>query len=119
RIRATVAAVVARPALGATAEARAEALRAAVAEALGDRQVDRWIGGSSGSARLDASEARLSRDLSRLPSAVFPKLVWGELAGVGGPLLAAGCLEPASRVLVTGPGSFGPQYAAVLEGVRL
>ena len=119
RIRATLTAVAARPALERTPAARAEALAEAAEEALGGPGPDRWIGGSSGSPRLDATEAALRLDHPAWPAPVHPKALWGEFAGAGGPLLAAALLEPADRVLATSPGSLGPQYAAVLEGVRL
>ncbi len=119
RIRASLGAVVAVPTGANTAAARAEALADAVAEALAGRRPDRWIGGSSGSPRLDPSESALGRAHPDWPAPELPKLLWGEFAGAGGPLLAAALLEPAPLTLVTSPGSFGPQYAAVLDGVRL
>ena len=119
RIRATLAAPVPRAPLREDAAGRAAALASAAEAVLGGRPVDRWIGGSSGTPRLDASEAALRAAHPAWPDPLHPKLLWGELAGSGGPLLAAALLEPAGRVLVTSPGSLGPQWAAVLEGVRL
>ena len=119
RIRATLGAVAAAPALENTAMARAEALAEAAERVLAGTTPDHWIGGSSGSPRLDSSEAALRRARPAWPDPIRPKALWGEFAGAGGPLLAAALLEPAARVLVTAPASFGPQYAAVLEGVRL
>lgn len=95
---------------------RAACLTAVVDEVLEGRTPDRWISGAGGERRVDAAE----RDLwtrAPFPRPVTPKALWGEFAGVGGPLLGAGLLEPASTVLVTGPASFGPQYAVRLDGV--
>lgn len=119
RIRATLAALASAPALANTPSARAEALAEAAAAVLSGVPPDRWIGGSSGSPRLDPSEDSLRRRHSDWPGPVHPKLLWGEFAGAGGALLAAALLEPAGRVVVTSPTSFGPQYAARFEDVRL
>lgn len=119
RIRATVQAVASVPALENTPGARAGALAESVDAVLPEGVPDRWVGGSSGSPRLDPSETALREGHSFWPSPVQPKLLWGEFAGAGGPLLAAALMEPADRVLVTSPASFGPQYAALFEGVRL
>jgi 3-oxoacyl-[acyl-carrier-protein] synthase II len=119
RIRATLGDLACVPALANDPAARAGALTEATEAALAGAVPDRWVGGSSGSPRLDPSESALRRAHPEWPAPIQPKLLWGEFAGAGGPLLAAALLEPAARVLVTAPGSFGPQYAAVLEGVRL
>ncbi|HEX9010894.1 MAG TPA: beta-ketoacyl synthase N-terminal-like domain-containing protein [Holophagaceae bacterium] len=119
RIRATLASVAGIPALANDPLERALALAEAVDRVLPDLPPDRWIGGSCGSSRIDPSEASLGRAHSGWPAPLQPKLLWGEFAGAGGPLLAAALLEPATRVLVTAPASFGPQYAARFEGVRL
>jgi 3-oxoacyl-[acyl-carrier-protein] synthase II len=119
RIRAALASVASAPALLNDPTARAEALAEAAALVLADLPPDRWIGGSSGSPRLDPSEAALRRARPAWPAPIHPKLLWGEFAGAGGPLLGAALLEPAERVVVTAPASFGPQYAACFEGVRL
>lgn len=119
RIRATLHHLAGVPALANDPAARAEALGEAADAALAGAAPDRWIGGSSGSPRLDPSESALREAHPDWPAPVQPKLLWGEFAGAGGPLLAAALLEPAARVLVTSPGSFGVQYAATLEGVRL
>ncbi|HJW09291.1 MAG TPA: beta-ketoacyl synthase N-terminal-like domain-containing protein [Holophagaceae bacterium] len=118
RIRARLAGVALRPAADGSEEARAEALADAVA-ALVPESPDRWIGGASGLHRIDALEQRLRRSQGAWPEPVHPKLLWGELCGVGGPLLAAALMEPAARVLVTGPASFGTQAAALLESVAV
>ncbi len=118
-IRATLAAVTSVPALENAPPARAGALAEAAEAVLAGDPPDRWIGGSSGSPRLDPSEAALRQAHPGWPEPIQPKLLWGEFAGAGGPLLAAALLEPAARALVTCPGSFGPQYAARFEGVRL
>lgn len=119
RARAVLGGLAAAPAMENTGKARAEALAEAVAQVAADRPPDRWIGGSSGSPRLDPTEASLVRTHPDWPSPIHPKGLWGELAGSGGQLLAAALLEPAEHVLVTAPGSSGPQYAATLESVRL
>lgn len=119
RIRATLSDLATAPALANDPAARAGALGEAADAVRGGAVPDRWIGGSSGSPRIDPSESVLRRAHPDWPEPVHPKLLWGEFAGAGGPLLAAALLEPAVRVLVTSPGSFGPQYAARFEGVRL
>ena len=117
RIRATVGAVRMAPAAADSEAARAEALAEAAASVLRGQVPDRWIGGSSGLARLDRTEAHLGP--ADWPSPLHPKTLWGEFGGAGGQLLAAALLESANRVLITCPGSGGPQYAAALEGVSL
>jgi hypothetical protein len=101
---------------------RARALGQAVA-ALGDltddQAVERRIGGGNGLSRLDALEAATTAAHSRWPTAIHPKLLWGEFGGSGGQLLAAALLAPAKRTLVTAPASSGAQFAALLEGVTL
>jgi 3-oxoacyl-[acyl-carrier-protein] synthase II len=119
RPRALLAALSTRCARTPSAAGRAEALAGAAEEALAGVAPDRWIGGRSGSPRLDAAEAALQRTHPDWPEPRHPKLLWGELAGSGGPLLAAALLEPGGRVLVTAPGSSGPQWAARFERVRL
>lgn len=119
RIRASLASLASAPALRNDPPSRAGALAEAAAAVLAGGPPDRWIGGSSGSPRLDPSEAALRTAHPGWPEPVQPKLLWGEFAGAGGPLLAAALLEPATRVLITAPASFGLQYAAALEGVRL
>ncbi len=119
RIRATLAAVAAAPARENSPAARTAALAEATERVLDGHAPDRWIGGSSGSPRLDPSEMGLHAAHPAWPPPIHPKALWGEFAGAGGPLLAAALLEPGERVLITCPGSGGPQYAATLEGVRL
>ncbi len=94
---------------------RAAYLNTAVGEVL-EAPPERWISGASGERRLDAAE----RDLwarPDLPKPVTPKALWGEFCGCGGQLIGAALLEPAATVLVTGPASFGPQYALRLDAV--
>lgn len=123
RPRAFLRALASRSAAGDGVDERARALGAAADQAL-DHALDqapptRWIGGSNGLDRLDVLEARLAAAHGDWPAARFPKALWGEFGGSGGQLLAAALLEPADRVLVTGPASSGAQFAALLEGVRL
>jgi 3-oxoacyl-[acyl-carrier-protein] synthase II len=96
-------------------EDRAAAMQRAVAEVM-DRTPDHWIAGANGHVRVDGSEARLGEGL---PQPVHPKALWGEFCGVGGQLLAAALLRPAGQVLVTAPGSFGPQFALRLDDVAI
>jgi 3-oxoacyl-[acyl-carrier-protein] synthase II len=116
RMRARVGGVALCPAAGISDEARAEALQNAVGT-LQMASVDRRIGGASGLARMDAVEQRFESAHPEWPRTLHPKLLWGEFAGAGGQLLAAALLEPAARVLVTGPASFGTQAAALFESV--
>jgi 3-oxoacyl-[acyl-carrier-protein] synthase II len=103
-----------------SSESRAQSLATAVSEALGSLSPNAWIGGSSGSRRLDELEAVLQKNHPDWPSPRFPKLIWGEFCGSGGQLLAAGMLEEQEGpVLITAPGSLGPQCAAVIRRVRL
>lgn len=95
---------------------RAAALASAAGRVLAGRP-QRWIGGASGLATLDAVERPLARP--DWPAPCLPKLLWGEFGGSGGQLLAAALLEPADAVLVTGPASGGPQAALTLEDVRI
>jgi 3-oxoacyl-[acyl-carrier-protein] synthase II len=94
---------------------RAACLTTAVAEVLSGPP-ERWISGASGERRLDAAERGLWAQ-PHLPAPVTPKALWGEFCGCGGQLLGAALLEPAATVLVTGPASFGPQYALRLDAV--
>ena len=119
RPRALLAALGSRCSRTPTASGRAEALAGAAEDVLAGAVPDGWIGGSSGSPRLDPTEAALQRAHPEWPEPRHPKLLWGELAGSGGPLLAAALLEPGARVLVTAPGSSGPQWAARFDRVRL
>ena len=118
RPRATLAGLACRSSLGHARIARTEALNAA-ATALGDGPLNRRIGGGNGLSHLDALETALAAAHPQWPGAIHPKALWGEFAGSGGQLLAAGLLEPAARTLVTAPASAGAQFAALLEGVRL
>ena len=120
RIRAEVAAVSCVSPREERAEARAESLSIAVSEALGPDSPTAWIGGSSGSRRLDELESALQKRHPEWPAPRFPKLVWGEFCGSGGQLLAAAMLETREGpVLITGPGSLGSQCAAVIRRVNL
>ena len=96
---------------------RASALADAVAEAC-PRQPQRRIGGANGHPRLDQLETALHASRSDWPAPLHPKLLWGELSGSGAQLLAAGLLESADSVLVTGPSSFGGQWALRWDGVK-
>ena len=117
RIRATLGALACRSAKDASLEARAAALRAAVA-AVRPSAPARWIGGANGHPKVDALEAALRADHPEAPAPIHPKLLWGEFGGGGAQLLAAGLLEPAETVLVTGPSSFGGQWALRWDGVQ-
>jgi 3-oxoacyl-[acyl-carrier-protein] synthase II len=116
RIRAHLGAVGSRPALEPSAEARAGALDDVLNDIAGGLP-DRWIDGANGHARLDAVSARLREARASWPEPIRPKLLWGEFTGSGGQLLAAALLEPAARVLITSPSSFGAQFAARLDQV--
>lgn len=94
---------------------RAACLTTAVSEVL-DTPPERWISGANGERRLDAAERELWAQ-PNLPKGVTPKALWGEFCGCGGQLIGAALLEPAASVLVTGPASFGPQYALRLDAV--
>ena len=119
RPRAFLRALASRSAARNGVDERARALGAAADHALDQAPPTRWICGSNGLDRLDVLEARLAAAHGDWPAARFPKALWGEFGGSGGQLLAAALLEPADRVLVTGPASSGAQFAALLEGVRL
>ena len=95
---------------------RASALANAVAEACPQRP-QRWIGGANGHPQLDQLEDDLRESHGAWPATVHPKLFWGEFSGSGAQLLAAGLLEPADAVLVSGPSSFGGQWALRWDGV--
>ncbi len=114
RIRATLGALAFLAPVDENAD-RAACLATAASEVL-DGPLDRWISGASGERRLDAAETELWAQPG-LPKPVTPKALWGEFCGCGGQLIGAALLEPASRVLVTGPASFGPQYALRLDAV--
>lgn len=111
-IRATLAGLASRSALG--TEDRAEAL-AEAADCFSPKAPEAWIAGSNGHPFLDAVEAPLKAAHPRWPAPAYPKLLWGEFCGSGGQLLAAALLDPARRVLVTAPASSGSQYAALIE----
>ncbi len=115
RIRAHLGAVHQRAAVHPSA--RTEALVSAVAEVC-PQPPDRWIGGANGHPRVDQLEATLQARHTDWPEAVHPKLIWGEFSGSGAQLLAAGLLEPATSVLVSGPSSFGGQWALRWDAVR-
>jgi 3-oxoacyl-[acyl-carrier-protein] synthase II len=95
---------------------RGACLATVVDEVLQGRTPDRWISGAGGERRVEAAERGLWTRPD-LPRPATPKALWGEFCGVGGQLLGAALLEPAGTVLVTGPASFGPQYAVRLDGV--
>jgi 3-oxoacyl-[acyl-carrier-protein] synthase II len=114
RIRARLGALAQRSALG--PGDRAAALADAVAEACPDRPT-RWIGGANGHPQLDRLEAALRETHGDWPAPLHPKLLWGEFSGSGAQLLAAGLMEPAETVLMSGPSSFGGQWALRWDGV--
>jgi len=118
RPRALLRALASRAAAGDTEADRVRALAAAVS-ALGEVKASRWIGGASGLSRLDRLEAPLPVQHPHWPAPIHPKLCWGEFAGSGGQLLAAGLLAPAGQAVITAPASSGSQFAALLEGVSL
>ncbi len=95
---------------------RSVCLSTVVDEVLQGRTPDRWISGAGGERRVESAERGLWARPD-LPRPATPKALWGEFCGVGGQLLGAALLEPAETVLVTGPASFGPQYAVRLDGV--
>ncbi|HET8900880.1 MAG TPA: beta-ketoacyl synthase N-terminal-like domain-containing protein [Holophagaceae bacterium] len=96
---------------------RASALADAVAEAC-PHPPQRWIGGANGHPQLDRLEAALRESKSAWLAPLHPKLLWGEFGGSGAQLLAAGLLEPADSVLVSGPSSFGGQWALRWDEVQ-
>lgn len=114
RIHAVLRGVTSRAPLTSDVGDRSRALAEAAAS-MTPALPDVWIGGSSGHRVLDEVEAPLLPMFKRWPTPKYPKTLWGEFCGSGGQLLAAALLEPAHRVLVTAPASFGPQYATVLE----
>jgi 3-oxoacyl-[acyl-carrier-protein] synthase II len=115
RVRARLDALAHRSALGPSG--RASALADAVAEA-SPRTPQRWIGGANGHPQLDHLEAALHDTRGAWPAPLHPKLLWGEFGGSGAQLLAAGLLVPAESVLVSGPSSFGGQWALRWDGVQ-
>jgi len=96
---------------------RTEALIAAASESCPDAPARR-IGGANGHPQVDRLEAALRVARPRDPEARHPKLLWGEFGGSGAQLLAAGLLEPCASVLVSGPSSFGGQWALRWDEVR-
>lgn len=96
---------------------RAAALLEAVAEAC-PQKPQRWIGGANGHPQLDRLEAALREAHEDWPMPLHPKLLWGEFCGSGAQLLAAGLLEPTPSVLVSGPSSFGGQWAVRWDSVQ-
>ncbi len=119
RIRAEVASIACVSPVDSSPQARAHALAIAVEDVTKDAAPTAWIGGSAGSSRLDDLEAALRDAHPQWPAPRFPKLLWGEFCGVGGQLLAAALLEEGGPVLLSGPATFGCQYAVLLREVRL
>lgn len=115
RIRATLGALVQRSAV--RPADRAAALIQASSEAC-PAAPDRRIGGANGHPQVDRLEAALDAARPEDPSSRHPKVLWGEFGGSGVQLLAAGLLEPAASVLVSGPSSFGGQWALRWDEVR-
>ena len=114
-VRATLGALACRAASGPAH--RAEALVSAVAEAC-PAEPSIWIGAANGHPQVDRLEAALRAARRDWPEPVHPKRFWGEFGGSGVQLLAAGLLEPAASVLVSGPSSFGGQWALRWDGVQ-
>ena len=108
RARARLGALACRAA--ASPGSRAAALEAAVG-AVAPEPPARWIGGANGHPQVDRLEAALKATRGHWPEPRHPKRLWGEFGGSGAQLLAAALLEPASSVLVSGPSSFGGQWA--------
>ncbi|MBI4914083.1 MAG: hypothetical protein HY823_15235 [Acidobacteria bacterium] len=117
RIRAELGPIGLASPLAERRDSHREALEEAVA-ALGGIRPERWIGGACGLPTLDEVEMPLASAHPEWPAPRHPKLLWGELCGVGGALVAAALLEPADQVLVTAPASGGLQAALVLERVE-
>lgn len=115
RFRARLGALAHRSAVDSAS--RSGALADAVAEACPGAP-ERWIGGANGHPRVDRLEAALRAARKGWPAPLHPKLQWGEFGGSGAQLLAAGLLEPAASVLVSGPSSFGGQWALRWDEVR-
>ena len=115
RIRARLGALAQRAAIHPSG--RSVALEAAVAEAC-PRTPQRWIGGANGHPQVDRLEAALRSQRGSWPDPLHPKLLWGEFCGSGAQLLTAGLLEPAASVLVSGPSSFGGQWALRWDEVQ-
>lgn len=78
----------------------------------------RRIGGANGHPQVDRLEAALDTARPKDPAPLHPKMIWGEFGGSGAQLLAAGLLEPTASVLVSGPSSFGGQWALRWDDVR-
>ncbi len=115
KVRARLGALAHRSAL--QTAGRAAALVDAVAEAC-PRAPQRWIGGANGHPQLDCVEATLRDANAGWPASLHPKLLWGEFSGSGVQLLAAGLLESAAAALVSGPSSFGGQWALRWDAVE-
>lgn len=115
RIRARLGALAVRG--PASPAGRAEALLAAV-EAVCPGAPEAWTGGANGHPQVDRLEAALREAHPAWPAPQHPKLLWGEFGGSGAQLLAAALLSPARTVLVSGPSSFGPQWALRWDGVE-
>ena len=115
RIRANLGALASRAALD--RESRKGCLASVVSEVC-PTAPERWIGGANGHPQVDRLEAVLRAARAPWPEPLHPKLQWGEFSGSGAQLLAAGLLEPASSVLVSGPSSFGGQWALRWDGVQ-
>ncbi len=115
QVRALLGAIAHRAAV--KPEDRAAALITAASDACPDAPA-LCIGGANGHPQVDRIEAALRAARVGDPEARHPKLLWGEFGGSGAQLLAAGLLEPASSVLVSGPSSFGGQWALRWDDVR-
>ena len=115
RIRATLGALACHAA--ANDAGRADALARAV-DAVCPSAPAAWIGGANGHPKTDRPEAALRDAHPAWPDPRHPKLLWGELGGSGAQLLAAALLEPAASALVSGPSSFGGQWALRWDAVE-
>ncbi|MBS1766608.1 MAG: hypothetical protein JST05_04280 [Acidobacteria bacterium] len=114
RIRATLGALTERAPL---APARREEALLAAVDAACPRPPEAWIGGANGHPRLDRLESAVRTAHPDWPAPRHPKLQWGEFGGSGAQLLAAALLAPAASVLVSGPASFGAQWALRWDAV--
>ncbi len=113
-IRATLEGYASCASITMDAPSRARALGEAAC-GLSPRPFDGWIAGSNGHPGLDDLETPLREAHPDWPTSKFPKLLWGELCGSGGQLLAAALLDASRRTLLTAPASHGSQVALLIE----
>jgi 3-oxoacyl-[acyl-carrier-protein] synthase II len=115
QIRATLCGLKSMAPIAENETARIEAMKEAIEVVAAKISEPTRIGGGNGHRRIDALEQAIEKMHPEWPKAFHPKLLWGEFCGSGGQLLAAAMLQNTGPVLVTSPGSFGPQYAALIE----